>query len=574
MSASFWQLQGETGKALDETLRNFGTVGSRPRVNFPSLSTGSLSWSKMLEDLTGTGAIIPDLNQQVTLWRDGAKFFQGQVTGVEQDNHNVNVTVSDAWWQAENIPLSSLQTAGTTTKERFTYVFPTQSLSTSITSLVTRTIALGVPWQLGTVATTYSHPRISLNQSSCGLAIAELVRLCPDMQAWLDHSTTPPTLNFTRRLSGLVTGSAAAITLDARTCDFRAAPRTELKVEQVTIPYASRATNGTRQHSEQIAGSGSRVQMVVVSGEELDTFLPNDQFDSVQIRTVRLNDPAGLLAFAQTADPFLASLVQTYGANWFQDFTVSTGFYFGYLDVATGVVSWGEGSSSSPTVKTRATNVPGQVDSAGVALPQASWYAVRSGDRIPDWITGNGVNVKDGKLSFDIVVTHNFSLSATATAGPAMESFFDKCYFKRLGYWNTSGSQKQSIGVYQVEVPVSFVSTQYNSATTVYRAADYDFISPPAGFAAGLLAAQNWVPYEGQIRFAEQEAGGQRYAGRLIHLSNARTPLATMGALIRREELDIDTGTTTLDLGAAPRLSFQNVVDRVRRTSQDNIVYL
>lgn len=67
--------------------------------------------------------------------------------------------------------------------------------------------------------------------------------------------------------------------------------------------------------------------------------------------------------------------------------------------------------------------------------------------------------------------------------------------------------------------------------------------------------------------------GGTRYRGCGINLSGVLPEMASMKALVQSESLDLDTGTTTLTLGAPPRLSYQDFVSRIRRTSQDNIQY-
>jgi hypothetical protein len=47
-----------------------------------------------------------------------------------------------------------------------------------------------------------------------------------------------------------------------------------------------------------------------------------------------------------------------------------------------------------------------------------------------------------------------------------------------------------------------------------------------------------------------------------------------MGALVAEESINIATGQTTITLGTPPRLDYRTFVDRIRKTAQDNIVYL
>jgi hypothetical protein len=123
-------------------------------------------------------------------------------------------------------------------------------------------------------------------------------------------------------------------------------------------------------------------------------------------------------------------------------------------------------------------------------------------------------------------------------------------------------------------IPVVITPTAYTSLTTLYRPADYSFIQPPAGLAAFLVGAQNWLPYEGTISLVEEDVGATRYRGTKVRISNSMPEFATMDALVESESLDIATGTTTINLGAPPRNDYRNLVDKIRKTSQDNIVYL
>lgn len=572
--ASFWQVQGQAGKALDATIRDFHTVGSDGRVSWVNLGIGTFQWSVEMKDFLGTGVPLPEYNQEVTLRRNGVRFFWGTVTSVRQRGYTVTVVVSDPWWHAEAIPLSTLQTSNPgNTKARASYVFPVQTLSASIAGLVTRSIALGVPWQLGTVATTFTPPQVTLPQMTVGSAIAELVRLCPDMQAWVDHTTTPPTINFTRRLAGLAVGSANSITLDANNLtDFEAEPMMQMKVDQVILPYVTRATDGSRIFAEQTAGTTGRVQMLTVSGPELDTFLPNDKFDSIQVQTTSISNLSTLLAFALGADSFMSSLAATYGPSWYGAGIPAGGFVG--LSIASSPVTWATGTSGSPAVQSKTPNQPSQRATVGDPLSAGTWVIVRTADRLPDWISDHSVTVREGKVTLDFLLTRIWPLSATDNMIDGVEDYFEKCYFERKGYLRADGGAFQSIGLYQAEIACSFINVSYPTLTTLYRAADYTFINPPAGFAAGLLAAQNFIPYEGFAEWSDQEAGGQRYSGRLINFSNALPALASMGALVARETLSLNSGTTNLDLGAPPRLSIANATDKIRRTSQDNIVYL
>jgi hypothetical protein len=107
----------------------------------------------------------------------------------------------------------------------------------------------------------------------------------------------------------------------------------------------------------------------------------------------------------------------------------------------------------------------------------------------------------------------------------------------------------------------------------VFAPADYSFISPPANLASNLLSTMNFIPYEGTVRITEETAGGTRYRGCKVNLASTRSELASMGAMVAEETLDLKNGTTDLTLGTPPRLDYRSFTDKIRRTSQDNIVF-
>jgi hypothetical protein len=109
--------------------------------------------------------------------------------------------------------------------------------------------------------------------------------------------------------------------------------------------------------------------------------------------------------------------------------------------------------------------------------------------------------------------------------------------------------------------------------TKLYAPADYSFIAPPANLASNLLSTMNFVPYEGNIRLTEETAGGTRYRGCKVNLASTRSELSSMGAMVAEETIDLKNGTTDISLGTPPRLDYRSFTDKIRRTSQDNIVF-
>lgn len=663
--SAIWTIIGEAGKALDDTERSFAELGYQQAVlDFPGLDVDELRFSLLCPDLTGAGVTIPELNQEISVERSGTRVFVGQVTKVRQRSHVVEVVASGPYWWMQNRPLSSNQTDPTGgTAERVSYQFPEQSLTDSIMDLINRSIALGCPWQLGDVADTWDFPPITLQQMMFGDALAELVRLCPDMMMAIDYSTSPPTVNFTRRKAGLWTGSATVIDVDAREVeDFTIEPILELLVEQVRVPYVTRATDGRRQFAEQssgdagtaqggasatitlrsgaspstgaynglpveiLSGTGAgqtrtistyngttkvatvtpawttppdatsvykvgegladatRLMMLPVSGEELDTFLPNDYFDSYAIQTaaassISVGQVMGMLREVQSSrlahsdrpydtepflgdgDPLIYELTSDFSGGTRSIPTQA----LAYLDPVTGVPI-----STTGKYVVLTSNLPQWLPETGATLTPARmvgqlWYEhYTDGYQFP-YTAGD-------RVSLDPLAdwAEDFPWSAQETA---------------VGYTGSMRSGEQSapplynhyrVDLYRLgfELDVTLIDVAYGSPTTIYRPADYAFISPPAGFAAGLCGAQGWVPYTGSFSVTEAVAGSTSYRGKVVNLTHARPELAACGALVAGETWELDSGRTLVRLGAPPKLDYRTIVDRVRSHSAQQIVYL
>lgn len=640
---AIWTVQGEAGKALDATTRDLDQIGAiGAKIAFPALGVDTFSYSVLLDTLTIGSELIPETGQTLTLFRNGTRFFSGVVKR-KQSGYRVDVTVRGPMWWLEKLDLTTLQTDSVSNSaERLTFVFADgQSLTTSLNALLTRAIALGAPIAIGTLAATFNSPRITLNQSNCGQALAELLRLTPDVSGWWDYSTATPTFNTARR-SSMTTRTLAAGDLDPD--DFEIEPVSELQAEFVRIPYVTRGVDGQRVFREQLSGdagtaqSGSTsttiklragasfsddaynnltIQIIsgtgagqtrtitdyvgstkvatvssawtttpnntsvykigtglpsgigtthtfVTSGEELDTFLPNEIFDSVQVKTTprstTIPAASALADYVRQNDPFLASHAAQYGA----------------LGSPANIVFYYTGFSSNPTLASE--SYPGITftdPATGANITSAAADNLVVVGDLPEWFK-DLYPVTKANLSLTWVMALINQSGVTPTT-PWFQAALPKSISSigGVGGWANSSADDH---IHWVAIPVtlevSLIGDPFSTLTTVYRPADYGFIFPPAGFAAGMQESQGWLPYTGRLAFEEEEAGGTRYRGCKVDVTGALPEYATMGALVESEALDLDTGRTSLTLGAPARLDYRTFVDRTRRTSQDNIVYV
>lgn len=564
-----WTIKGESGKTFNATVRSLETAQiDSAQISFRSLEADTFTFTISPETLTS--ATIPDLEQKITLYRDGVQFFTGTVTNVRpiisQSSQQAQVTVSGPWWWMERINMTTVRTDGAgSTGERMTFVFGNATtggdLETHIRALIARAIALGVPMQLGGVADFFNVPQISLNQSTVGQALSELVRLVPDTQVNFDYSTTPPTIDIRRR------GTSTPRTIDVATAPVDSIdiePMIELQVSQVRLPYVTRDVQGRTVYQEQASGTAAtgKVEILTVSGPEIDTFLPNDLFDSYNIKTVQ---------FLETrAEQWLldqqGSLVDLAKANGY-----SSGRFPCNLSLGGEITLY----SSPPATNTTGFTIRRlRVPSPSIFSADGSYYDIYSSTRKmiitadpPDWIKSElGIGLKEA-------VYEGYFGFVTGYPLPSWwQSVGFEFYINGYTYDGTGG--QRMYGFKKFSVPCFITTTAYPTTTTVYRPADYSFIQPPANLAANLKAAQDWLPYTGSITLVEEDVGGTRYMGTKINLTNTLPAYASMGALVAGVNLDIATGTTTIELGQPPRLDYRTFVDRIRKTSQDNIVYL
>ena len=549
-----WTITGQTSKAMDATSRTLAAIGAQnPKVAFRSLAADTLTWTVLLAGFAPAAEIIPELGQEVALYRSGTRFFCGHVSAVKQSGRTVSVTVSNAWWWLERVFLASTQTDGTgASGTRATFALTAQPLAASFTALANAAIALGVPMQLGALAGTFNAPELRLNQMSFAQALGEVARVTPDLVTWFDYTVAGlPALRTSRRLT------AAATTVDPRAAErFALNPLTELQLTAVEIPYLIRAADGAKQFATQSAGvpAVGKTQLITVSGDEMDTFLPKDLLDSV---TVQSADYTTLeLALYDTN---LKTFFEQYGpVNGGITYGNRVRYYTGDSVKRTPVDVWLTG------LQTQAKN--------GAAIPAGTVYLITTAEALPDWAVtamgGVAVTITGTMIAWEYSNANGWSpcFDALYNSSPSWggPTWISEHPSTQMFYWCARPLKVEGV----------LVPTHYASATPVYKPADYGFAFPPAGFADGLLAAQNYIPYDGEIELMAAECGDQRYLQNALNVSNSLPAHAAMKAMLSSEELDLQTGVTTLVIGPPARFSYRELVNRLRGSSNDNIIYV
>lgn len=576
-----WTIKGEAGKALDATVRTLTSLNvDSAKLSLASLDADHFEWTAATTDAAGSGTIIPDAGQIIEVFHSGTRRFRGHVTIPRVRTGRGQVRAEGAWWWWQRIPLTQLQADDeAATKERPSYVFPTQSLKTTLEALIDRAIANGVPIIRGTVAAMFDFPRITLAEKSCAQALADLLSICPDAVAYYDYSGatgTFPTLHITRRAG--MTAETLALGTDAiETLDL--APRLDLEVASIKIGSVTRnATTGANQFAEQTAGTpaAGKNQIIVTSGPEITDFLPRDQFDSFACQSIAL-PTTGVLYENVTA----ASSAVNPGTN-----STSTGAFYQFITAndQTMIRVKQKAPSLTPRVSlggrhayaafsngTGGTGIlTGRPELFSKVSP-AGLYVVTSDAQVPEWArSDNGWTVEQATLDYWVMLYSSGSTEPSWYSTYAIE--FGGA--RHQGYVTPYGSNYGFGAYWKGSLPVQIISASYASLTTIYRQWDYDYLTPPAGLAAELLAAQNWIPYQGRITtVADTQDGAQKLQNK-FRVTGGYSPHATMDALPRRIDYDLIQLRRTVELGAPARTDFGTLASRFRRSPKDNIVYL
>lgn len=566
---AIWTVKGEAGKAMDTTERTLEQLKAHGgKVTFRNLGTDTLTFSIPIATLASTAEIVPEEMQVVELFRSGVRFFKGIVTGRKLSGRRFDITVSGPWWLLERVGLeSSLTDVSGTTADRPTYVLPAQSLSTSLASLHTKAIALGIPMIIGTLATTFAAMDLKLNLMNFAQSISEIVRITPDMVLYFDYSGTTPVVNTVRRLQGLAAGSALPLTLDARQLSgLELNPQTELLVTQVRVPYMTRTVEGRQQFATQNAGTAQLGNILIqtVSGPELDTFLPNELLDFVDVETADVTVDANMV---MANDTVIKAAAKKFGPN-------DIGASHPYVEMWNGKAGAGWWSKK---VKQDRDITATTKNGLKVSLTGRRLLVSRN---LPDWV------MKQLDAT-EVTISGNwFNYVRTAWQAPAPVPFTAAFKYLRKGQTGEGvcfdgkvfNARSKPGNVYwqrrRYSFPVILVSTTITGKRRVYSPADFNFRSPPAGFADGLLAAQNYVPYVGKFGTVDQDAGGTRYLMRALNFSNSQPEHASVLSMVSEETVDLTNGITTVQMGPPTRFSYLEFVNRFRTHSNDQIKYL
>ena len=587
-------IKGESGKTLNASDHLLGTdlKAVNASLRFENLGPDVLQWTCRTEDLDAGDSIIPDVGQRVELWIPAAggvpasRQFRGWVTQARTTNYGVQVVVEGPWQFLQKIDITSSVSSGTNTDFRPTIVFSESTVKANIEALLTRAIALGAPMIIGTIATTFTIPKLQLSMMTCADVLAELMRWVPDCVGWWDYTGVgEPVFNLSRR-TGM---SAVTWTVgSSQLVDFDLTSRPDLKPSQVVIKYTRRRlspADGRPEFVEQASGSAvtGRIQTIGLSGKELDTFLPPDDYQTFIAQTKPLNNSTNIRNAIIALIPQVAesrtkfSLSPREGTT---DVTLANDeslWFFNRTPV--------DGFTSHYSLKQPAYQVRDAATGTVITSFTGKNLVIKADT--PDWanrVYANAQKVKvTGRIYRVQIITTRTSFNATPVNGavePLWSQAFPWVRQDPTGYFSGTGqaavgkqdSTDISLLYLDFEVDAILTTSTYSSPQTIYKVQDYEYLAPPASLASNLLSAQNFDPYEGSIRLVQSNLGGlTNYLQYKFRISGAQTGLATADALPRAVTWDIAGVSLDVEIGAPARFAFGVLGGKVRQTPQTNI---
>jgi hypothetical protein len=528
---SDWTIKGQAGQSFTDTLIDVEAMAMQNgSLTFTNQGNDSLSFLLLAEDHTTDPANLPDKDQEISIFRAGVRQFLGYVTSPEYvwspGQSGWIVRAENGWRELDRVPLTASD------KE---YVRAQGSLSDTITDVINKAIAGGARLQLGSVATMFDIPPIAFRGVNCGAALIELLRIVSDAVAYLDHTGTGfPTINIVRR-GAMTTKTITIGTDEIDTCQVTPIP--DVTPTKVTVAYATRDAYGVVTEYVQTAGSGTDAQAVILTGNNFADWQAKATAAQVTLRTGSLTP-----AFADFADlsPVIQKVTTDHGS-----FTLSPAN-------STNTRVW-TGTASAKSLLSTAFIAP--FYSCPTSL--TGWYPLCLGDH-REWMQKNlGIDAKTGTLEGDWVLWRTWDEDDPEPPLPdwwlALEA--EGAVLKRQGFWanGTNGNDlKQTMSYYSPKLTVTFIDVAIASATIYRDSADYGTLAPPTSLAADLLAAQNWLPYRGRLNFTPWQPY-ERLISKKINLAGTNARLASIGATVQSETINIQTGVQETTLGLPAR---------------------
>lgn len=553
---SAWTIIGQSGKALgsasvDLEVTNYSDV----KLTTTNQGTDTLSFFVRSESRTADPSYLPEFQQQISLFKSGTRQFTGYVNKpkfiMQGGIFGWQIEAQNGWPELDRVTLSAAD------KE---YVRAQGSLTATVQDIINKAIAAGARISLGSVAAMFDIPAISFRGTSCGAALVELLKIAADAVAYFDYSGAGnPALVVVRR--GAMTAKTFTFGTDDITEPFSCSPVPGSTPTKVTVAYATRDLNGIVTEYVQAAGTGADVQSVILAGSNFADFQSKATAGQIALQTSTAATWANIYAL----DPKLKDIAGILAPNG----TGSVGYWGGTSGDKTWRTLVGDNTgfygmtapNTAPLVKGEWREYMAAVlgMSKGEAKVRVDFFWVRrekttnfSGSSVenhdrPDWF----LSLMSAGAYIASTPVGVYAISEETQAGDPP---------------NHRSRDTSEILRYRAEFSVTAISRSLAALTTFRDPGDYGTIAPPVDLAANLLAAQSFVPYEGEFGLAPAHTA-ERLLSRKVSFGGLTARLAAIGALIQSETFDVETGAKTVQMGLAAR-SGGSALGRLRKLSE------
>lgn len=530
---SDWTIEGESGKALgaasvDLELTQFSGV----QITHTNQGTDTCSFFVRCDDPTVDPTYLPEFNQTISLFKSGVRQFVGYVGKpkflLQGGIFGWQVEAQNGWQELDRVALSSSD------KE---YSRAQGPLTATVQDIINKAIAGGARIALGSVATMFNIPPISFRGTSCGAALTEILKIVADAVAYFDYTVVGnPALVIVRR--GTMTAKTITFGTDEIVDPFSCSPIPAVTPSKVTVAYATRDVNGVVTETVQTAGSGSDTQAVILTESNFADFQAKATAEQVAMQTTT----SATWDFVRARHPKLKDIAEL------------------PTPLASGTYTRPDGGTyttkGSITVSGTTPNL------SGFTSPNNN--ALISGE-IKDYMISR-LGITQGVCTYKGHLWWRYALEDSSGSVDFYPSWAEE--LKGLGavvlsgWWTsgTSGANSQSnpntwsahyLRLY-VEFEAVAISSAFSTLTNVRDPGNYGTLAPPATLAADLLAAQNFVPYEGAFNLSPWHTP-EHLLSKKVSFGGLTARLASIGALLQSETLDVETGAKSLVLGLAAR---------------------
>ncbi|MCW1926275.1 hypothetical protein OKA05_27220 [Luteolibacter arcticus] len=483
-----------------------------------TFNTGTRSIMSLRRVVDMDAAEILPWGTAVTLTRNGTAFFQGKVnslpTSATGTSEGQEIDIVDAWQDLEDTIYKEEWPAGSSSVMLPIAILGRKSNGAECTDAEQIAEAVnyaadnGVAIQMGSIPAGLPLWQSEVRNVTCAEVIRLSLRFHPDWVPWIDHSTSPPTLNFTPR------ASMATRTIDideGQTESVNITRRDDLKPEAVQILYLNATIidgQTFRDWIEDIYPAPATGPRVISNVIELAGGQMQFQKQRIQTRTIP-TDAEEVREWLKKKYPPIKDIPDAA----FTTFHTANTLIPDELD-----------EDLPPPVNPRATRIEREEDDDAEDFPRE----LVSGS-IEDWMRR-----KVGKVHIDFGIT----ISATATA------------------------EERKL-LEPIEAMQGKTVTATNAITKVYKGIT-QWVAPeaaPSGIAAAIYNSLSAYQFEGSITTVMEDVSGDRFHGCKLNITGGKGEWATMNAMVHSVSFDIATGATTISVGPAPFLAAQDMLE-------------